>query len=78
MELKITQIGEDAYGVVLPPEALRKLNVKDGDTVVLTETPSGYAVSVYNSTTDATLAAGRTIMQKRQDMLRQLAKLWNL
>jgi hypothetical protein len=40
LELKLRKIG-NSVGVVLPKEALSRLNVAEGDTVALTEAPDG-------------------------------------
>ena len=40
LELKLRKIG-NSVGVVLPKEALARLNAHEGDTVVLTETTEG-------------------------------------
>ncbi len=39
-ELKLRKIG-NSVGVVLPKEILARLNSREGDTLVLTETPDG-------------------------------------
>lgn len=43
-KLKITSIGNSA-GVILPKEVLGKLRVGKGDTLFLTETPTGFELS---------------------------------
>ncbi|HSJ00953.1 MAG: AbrB/MazE/SpoVT family DNA-binding domain-containing protein [Verrucomicrobium sp.] len=40
LELKLRKIG-NSIGVILPKEALAKLQVEDGDTIVLTDAPDG-------------------------------------
>jgi putative addiction module antidote len=40
VELKLRKIG-NSLGVILPKEALTKLQVQDGDTIVLTDAPDG-------------------------------------
>ena len=40
IELKLRKIGNSA-GVVLPKEAMSKLNVQEGDTLTLTDAPDG-------------------------------------
>ena len=40
LELKLRKVG-NSVGVVLPKEALARLNADEGDTVVLTETTDG-------------------------------------
>ena len=40
LELKLSKVG-NSVGVVLPKEALARLNVEAGDTVTLTDAPEG-------------------------------------
>ena len=40
LELKLRKVG-NSVGVVLPKEALARLNVGEGDTVTLTDAPEG-------------------------------------
>ena len=46
--LKLTQI-DNSVGVILPKEALSRLKLTKGETVFLTETPDGYALTPYDS-----------------------------
>ena len=45
--LKLTQIG-NSVGVVLPKEALARLKLSKGESIFLTETPDGYALTPYD------------------------------
>ncbi len=47
LALKLTSIG-NSLGLVLPREALHRLEVKKGGTVYLTETPAGFRLSPYD------------------------------
>jgi putative addiction module antidote len=40
LELRLRKVG-NSVGVVLPREALTRLNVAEGDTITLTDTPEG-------------------------------------
>ena len=40
LELKLRKVG-NSVGVVLPKETLARLNVEEGDTLALTDTPEG-------------------------------------
>ena len=42
--LKLTQIG-NSVGVILPKEVLARLKLARGDTVYVTETPDGFALT---------------------------------
>jgi antitoxin component of MazEF toxin-antitoxin module len=41
---EVVAVGEE-LAVILPPEALRHLNVSEGDTVYVTETANGFRIS---------------------------------
>lgn len=73
-QLKVRQIG-NSLGVVLPKEALARLNLHDGDTVFLTEAPDGsMRLTPYDPSFDAQMRAARKGMGKYRNALRQLAK----
>ena len=71
--LKLTQIG-NSVGVILPKEALAKLRLEKGQTVFLTETPDGYALTPYDPTLEEQIQAGREFMREFRDTFHQLAK----
>jgi len=73
MELKLTNIG-NSVGMILPKEARDKMNVGNGDSVYLTETPEGYKISPYDPEFDKEMDAARKLMKKRRAALRELAK----
>ena len=71
--LKLTQIG-NSVGLILPKEVLTRLKLEKGDTVFVTETPDGVAVTRYDPTFEEQMDAARTIMKKRRATLHELAK----
>ena len=71
--LKLTQIG-NSVGVILPKELLARLKLEKGDTVFITETPDGYAVTPYDPQLEEQLEAGRAFMQEYRDAFHALAK----
>ena len=71
--LKITQIG-NSLGVILPKEILSRLKLEKGDTVFVTDTPDGVALTLYDETFDAQMAEARKIMKRRRAVLHELAK----
>ncbi|HXC41487.1 MAG TPA: AbrB/MazE/SpoVT family DNA-binding domain-containing protein [Burkholderiales bacterium] len=71
--LKLTQIG-NSVGVILPKEALAKLRLEKGQSVFLTETPDGYALTPYDPTLEEQIQAGREFMREFRDTFHQLAK----
>lgn len=71
--LKLTQIG-NSVGVILPKEVLAKLKVEKGDTLYVTETPDGVALSALDPGFEAQLEIGREFMREFRDTFRALAK----
>ncbi len=71
--LKLTQIG-NSVGVILPKEILARLKLEKGDTVFVTETPDGFAVTPYDPAVEEQINAGREFMREFRDTFHQLAK----
>lgn len=71
--LKLTQIG-NSVGVILPKEALARLRLEKGQSVFLTETPGGYALTPYDPALEEQIQAGREFMREFRDAFHQLAK----
>jgi putative addiction module antidote len=71
--LKLTQIG-NSVGVILPKEALARLRLEKGQSLFLTETPDGYALTPYDPALEAQIQAGREFMREFRDTFHQLAK----
>ena len=72
--VKVRPIG-NSLGVVLPKETLARLNVKNGDTLFLTETPDGsMRITPYDPRFDAQMRVALEGMGKFRNTLRQLAK----
>jgi putative addiction module antidote len=71
--LKLTQIG-NSVGVILPKEALTRLRLEKGQSVFLTETPDGYALTPYDPDLEEQIQAGREFMREFRDTFHQLAK----
>ncbi|MFM2056958.1 MAG: hypothetical protein RLY71_1343 [Pseudomonadota bacterium] len=71
--LKLTQIG-NSVGVILPKEVLARLKLEKGDTVYITETPDGFALTPYDPAFEEQLALGREFMREYRDTFRALAK----
>jgi putative addiction module antidote len=73
LKLKITRIGNSA-GLVLPREALQRLNAAQGDTVFLTESPDGFRITSYDPDFERQTALLERVAKKRRNVLRKLAK----
>lgn len=72
-QLKLTQIG-NSVGVILPRDVLARLKLEKGDTVFITETPEGYAITPHDPAFETQMEAAREIMKSRRTVLRELAK----
>ena len=71
--LKLTQIG-NSVGVILPKEVLARLKLEKGDTVYVTETPDGFALTPLDPSFADQLDVGREFMREYRDTFRALAK----
>ena len=71
--LKLTQIG-NSVGVILPKEVLAKLKLEKGQSIFITETPEGYAITPYDPNFETQMQAAEEIMKRRRHVLRELAK----
>ena len=71
--LKLTQIG-NSVGVILPKEVLARLKLSKGDTLYVTETPDGIALTPYDPSFEAQVELGREFMREYRDTFRALAK----
>lgn len=74
IQLKVRQVG-NSLGVVLPKEALARLNLKDGDILYLTESPEGsMRITPYDPAFEAQMRAAREGMGQFRNALRELAR----
>jgi putative addiction module antidote len=71
--LKLTQIG-NSVGVILPREMLSRLKLEKGQSVFVTETPTGYTLTPYDPALAEQIEAGREFMREYRDTFHQLAK----
>jgi len=71
--LKLTQIG-NSVGLILPKDVLARLKLEKGDTVFVTETPNGLAVTPYDPGLEEQIEAGRAFMRDFRDTFHELAK----
>jgi putative addiction module antidote len=70
---QVTPFG-DAIGIVLPPEALQKLNVVSGDQLCLVETKDGIELKAIDSELAEQLLAADEVMREDDEALRRLAE----
>jgi putative addiction module antidote len=74
IELKVRKVG-NSLGVVLPKEALARLQVEEGQTVYLTETPEGsYRVTSGNPEFARQMTVAGDVVRRYRNALRELAK----
>jgi putative addiction module antidote len=71
--LKLTQIG-NSVGVILPKELLTLLKLEKGDSVFWTEAANGVMLTPYDPEFEDQMTEARSIMKKRRNVLRELAK----
>jgi putative addiction module antidote len=71
--IKLTQIG-NSVGMILPKEVLARLKLEKGDTVYLTDTPGGVAITPHDADFEVQMEQARKIMKSRRAVLRELAK----
>lgn len=74
LELKLRKIG-NSVGVVLPKEALAHMNVREGDTISVTESPGG-SLRMAPTSPDVMrqLEVARDLIRRYRNALRELAK----
>ena len=74
MKTKLRKIG-NSYGIILPKEALHVLQVKEGDTLYLTEAPeSSLRITPGTKGCEEKSAMARDLMRRYRNALRELAK----
>ncbi|MFZ4071109.1 MAG: AbrB/MazE/SpoVT family DNA-binding domain-containing protein [Caulobacterales bacterium] len=73
IKLKVTQIG-NSLGVILPKEALARLNVDKGDELYLTPAPDGYRITPQEGSNQDALEMGRAFMKRYRKTFRALAE----
>ncbi|MBE9014013.1 AbrB family transcriptional regulator [Pseudanabaenaceae cyanobacterium LEGE 13415] len=71
--LKIEKMG-DTLGLALPEEVLQKLQVKEGDTVYISETPDGIEITNHRPNLDKAMQAYQKVNEKYKNALRELSK----
>ncbi|HSZ10766.1 MAG TPA: AbrB/MazE/SpoVT family DNA-binding domain-containing protein [Rhizomicrobium sp.] len=72
-KLKLVQIG-NSVGVTFPKELLAAMNVDKGDALTVTTAPDGVRISPYDPERGGQIEIMRTVMKKRRNALRELAK----
>jgi putative addiction module antidote len=74
IELKLRKFG-NSLGVVLPKEAVARLNVGDGERLYLTEAPEGgYRLTPFDPTFEKKMSKAEDIARRYRNTLQVLAK----
>jgi putative addiction module antidote len=71
--LKLRAIG-NSVGVVLPKELLSKLDLREGDTLHVVESPDGLRLKRADPEFERQMEEARAVMRRRRAVLRELAK----
>jgi putative addiction module antidote len=71
MELKITRIG-NSMGLILPRELLNRLDLDKGDSLFVTQTPSGFVITPFDPAFAEQMEAAREILRKRRNVVNEL------
>ncbi len=71
--LKLRSVG-NSVGFVLPKEMLAKLNLAEGDTVEVVETPDGFLLTPVSADVERQLRLGRELMKQYRKNFAALAK----
>ncbi len=72
-KLKIRRVGSSS-GVILSKEVLAALRVREGDALILTESPDGFRITPYASEIEDELEAFEEGRRQYRNALRELAK----
>jgi|LakMenEpi04Sep11_1017361.scaffolds.fasta_scaffold31512_1 putative addiction module antidote len=71
--LKVCKIG-DSHGVILPKGVLEALGVKEGDSLIATESPNGLSLTASSPDLEKMVQIFEDISHRYQNTLRELAK----
>ena len=74
LELKLRKVG-NSVGLVLPKEALARLNAGEGDALYLTEAPEGgFRISASNPEFAHKMKVAESLSRRYRHALKELAK----
>ena len=71
--VKVISVGNSA-GIILPKELLEKLRVTKGDTLTVTESPTGLNLTAYDEKVARQMQVAEQVMRDNRNMLRKLAQ----
>ncbi len=74
LKLKLRKVG-NSVGVVIPKEALNKMDSAEGDTLILSETPDGgFRVTPEKESFADQMAVAEDVANRYRNTLNELAK----
>ena len=73
MKLKIRKIG-NSLGASIPKEVLEKMNVGEGDSLYITQTPEGIYLTPYDPEFEEAMKVAKSITNRYRNALKELAK----
>ena len=73
VQMTVRKIG-NSLGVILPAEARAALQVAEGDTLFLTQSPEGFRITPYDPAFERQMKVAAKGMKKYRNALRELAK----
>ena len=73
LKVKVTAVG-NSMGILLPKEALSKMNASKGDTLYLVEGPEGFTLTPYQQDFESQMDTAEKIMKRYKNTLHELAK----
>ena len=72
-QVKLRKIG-NSVGIVIPADALARKQIGEGDVLILSDTPDGFRLDVYDKDVADQVEAGRSVAKRYRNTLRELAK----
>ena len=73
LQLTVRKVG-NSLGMILPAEAVRELNLSEGDRLFLTKSPEGLRLTPYDPSFEKKMEIARKGMRQYRNALRELAK----
>jgi putative addiction module antidote len=73
MKLKIRKIG-NSLGASIPKEILEQMNVGEGDSLYVTQTPDGIKLTPYDPEFELAMEAAKNITNRYRNAMKELAK----
>ena len=73
MKLKIRKIG-NSLGASIPKEILEQMNVGEGDSLYVTQTPDGIKLTPYDPEFELAMKAAKNITNRYRNALKELAE----